>query len=220
MRHLATFASFAAVALCAGAAIRAHLPWLISVYLVAQACFALCGWWALQRTVLTSRAYLFTFAGLFGLVLILALFVAIHWPLNFWIGILLMPTLAICAALVALDIYTSIRNPPSQLTLVLIQGTVLVFCGVMTLRSLSEPLSADLRYAAMALGIFWTLQGVHGWFYAGSRGTWEAGNWFVPQMLALTCFGWLTFALSGAQLESARQHVTDEQPAELAWEEQ
>ena len=211
MRHLATFVSFGAVALSAGAAIRGRLPWPIWTYLVAQSCFALCGWWALQRSTIESRFYLLTFGILFGLALGFAVLVAIAWPLDFWVGVLLIPSLAVTLALSALAIYHSLPSPvSSRLKLPLVQGAVLLFCGVLTLLALSQTLPPELRYSALALGIFWTAQGVHGWAYAGSRGTWEAGNWFVPQMLAIACFGWLFFSLSGAQPETARQHARDE----------
>lgn len=212
MRQFATFVSFLAVAWATAAALKHSLPWPHSAYLIAQSLFALCGWWIAQRVSVTSREYLFFF-GTFGLVLLFAIWVALYYPIHRGISLLLIPSLAVALFFCGLRIYEVLGRKapvPSHITLSLVNGGVLLFCGIMALLSLVEPLSPDLVKATTSLGFFWFLQGLFGWMHAATRGRLQLLNEFAPQFIAIVCFAGLAVWLSGAQPESARQHSSDE----------
>lgn len=224
MRAFTDFVSFIAVCLAAAMALKHRLPWVFCAFLISQSVFTLFGWWLAQRVSFSSREYLFFF-GTFGLVLLFALGCALHYPLHRWIGLLLIPALAGALFLAGLRIYEVLSHKApvrGNVTLSLVDGGVLLFCGILALLSLVESLPPDLRKATLALGMFWTLQGLTGWLLAATRGKVQVGgvtlNDFLPQFIAIVCFGWLFVALSSAQAESATQHATDEQVTELQWE--
>lgn len=208
IRFVPAFFSAAAVMFAAGMGFRAHLPWLIELKLVVQSTFALACWWNLCRgdEVFDSHSYRVFFGATFAAVLLVSVGVAIFsWPMNFWIGVLLWPALACAVFLAGLAL-----NAPRAQRVTMIQGGVLIFCGILALIARANVEPPELRYTTVALGFFCTLLGCFFWAYSVAKDAWTLENLLVPPMLGIVCFGWLGFQLLKGQLESARQHSVDE----------
>jgi hypothetical protein len=201
VRHFVTFLSLIAVVAATGVAVHRRLPWPVLAYLSAQSVFALVGWWVLQRSEVTTRTYLLFFAT-FGAVLCAALLLSLSWPMSFWTGMPLILSLAAAVTFAAARIY---RPMPSQLSLSLVHGAILLFCGILTLLALSEKLSPELRYVAADLGVFWIVLGGFAWCHVVNPQV--HANDFFPPMLAIAMFGWLAFQLWGMQGELSHQPI-------------
>lgn len=221
MKYFADFVSFIAVAMAVAMSLKHRLPWIISAYLIAQTLFALCGWWVELTSGHESRAYLFFF-GTFALVLVLAIGCALFAPMPRWIGLMGIVSLAVALFFAGARIYAAKAPVSSGGTLSLVNGGVLLLCGILALLSLVEPLSADMSKAEFCLGMFWTLQGLFGWVFAASRGkVWAFGvdlNDFAPQFIAIVCFAGLAVLLSGAQPELGRQEIRGMVTAQVEYE--
>lgn len=216
IRFVPAFVSACAVLFATGMAFKAHLQWLQCVLLVAQSVFAVACWWNLCRgdEVFESHAYRTFFGSTFALVLCISLCVAGSWTIRpRWAGLLLWPVL-----LAAIYVCGVALNAPRTQRVLMIQGGVLIFCGIVALIARANVESPELRYVTVALGCFQVLLGCFFWAYSVAKDAWTLENLLIPPMLGIVCFGWLGFQLWKGQLEFAPQHSRDEAIQELVWE--
>lgn len=209
-----TGVGFVILACATTLAIRRNLDGLLIAYLAAQTLFCLSNWWVMQRWLPQDRSYLAFFGFLF-VVLCFELALAVCWLDDFWIGIPCLVALAIAAGLCGWLLWQGIAErtvgkAPVQAKLIIIQGATMMVCGIVALLYLRRPLAPELAAAVFCCGLFWLLTGAWGWAFAGSLGKWKTANFFVTPMLTAGCFGWLAVMLISGQLESARQHSSDE----------
>lgn len=220
MRFAFTFLSLVAAVCAAGLAWQLpRLGWLIPLYLSLQSLFTLFAWWGIIRPgVFESRAYLYFFAGGFGIVLVFALLVAISFPLDFWTGVLFIPLLSLAVMAGMLRLWLVGAEPDATGKMSLIQGAVLLVCGVLSIMALAEQMAPEMKSVALALGLFWLASGAFCWCFAVGGRAWNPANEYVPSLLAIVAFGWLAAQLNGKQREFAPQHSRDEAIQELVWE--
>jgi hypothetical protein len=211
LRFAFTFLSLVAAIAATGFAWQfPRLGWLIPFYLALDTILNLCGWWGIiQPGVFESRAYLLFVAIGQGLVLIFALLVAISFPLDFWVGVFFIPLVALASLAGAFRLWSA--APDTQGKLALIQGAVMLACGVYALTAaLVEQMTPEKTAAAFWLGIFWLASGAFGWCYAVKGAAWNSANEWAPSLVELICLASLAIQLNGIQKEMARQHSRDE----------
>jgi hypothetical protein len=195
------------------------LHWFVPAYLIAQCLFALIGLWGLQRDTVESPGYLYFFTAGFLLVLGFAIAFAAHISRVHpkVLGIWLLCTAASFGACLSAIVYLELRkiygiHPiPPQCQMAVLQGGILVFCGSASLVALFTELAPELRYAVIALGLFWMTLGILALGYAlgiiRNREVWIHLNDFLPAFLAIVAFSWLAFQWGRLQAETSRQAV-------------
>lgn len=220
MRHAQVFLSVIALAASCGMSMRffgRQLPWMVAAYLAVQCLFALIAWWGIQVGSLESVSYMRFFGLFFAAALLLAVMFAVKMAmlhpqiLGAWLLFGTLLQTSVVASIVYWELVKTYWTVPAQLQMSLLQGFVLSFCGIVTLVALATDLSPELRYAAMALGTFWTLLGVMAFAWTlgigRNRSMWLHLNNFIPAFLAIVCFSWMAVKLNGLQTEGSRQEV-------------
>lgn len=201
MRLLPLLISFLAVASAAALSIRHQMPWPLTAYLVSQSLFALSGWWVLQIKTVRHREYLFFFVSYIA-VLFFAVVITVGLSIvSFYAAILPLVT---GAFLVAVKWRLHVHPKYEHQSWI---AVAMIWCGILTLCALVDDYGPDLRPAIAACGAFWALSGSWGLAYAARNGAWEKQDVFVSPMLAIVCFGWLTWMWLGGQRELEREAI-------------
>lgn len=217
MKHIPTFVSLIAALLAAGFSVRFRsLPWLVPAYLIAQTLFTVVTWVAIQRDELDSPVYMKVFGALFVVVLGLAVWLSVSFLAGHscrWWAIVSAVSLSACVGVAIYERLSQVYGSvPPQITLALLNGAVLSFCGLTVFISLIVEPEPATRYAAIALGSFWSVLGVLSFAFSlgimgVKRAAWIHLNDFVPSFLAIVFFSWLAFQLNGLQAETAQQAI-------------
>lgn len=196
IRFLPAFVSAIAAMLATGMAFRARLPWNICLCLVGQSVFALASWWNLCRgpEVFESHGYRVFFGAVFGLVLILDLWVVFDW--EGWLGLVKVPIVALAVFTLAWDLPFT-----GNQTVTVIQGGVSLVCGVLALLARAKATTPEMQYTTLALAGLWLGIGVFAWAYVTATGEWKLQNLLIPPVIGIACFGWLAWSLNGLQSE-------------------
>lgn len=221
MKQIPTLVSIAALIWAVGASLRVpskELTWAVPGYLMMQTFLALLGWWALQRVNESSTFYanLFNVTFLFVLAMAIVAMCRMLAVFDELLAAFVLIGFAASAAATAAVVYHRLlqlyandpHGVPQPLLSAVWQGAVLTFCGGSTLVTLYAETRPTLRISAAALGFFWLVMGT--FFFACSIGVmkhytqWSQANRYVPAMLAIVCFGWLAFRLSGVQMGAER----------------
>lgn len=223
MKYFPDFVSALAVALATAMAVKHRLHWTVWAALGTQAVFTMGMFCAAQSD--NKRLYTLLFHAL-GLALLFALIRAFAWPMSFW-NIALIPSLFFALLFAGMRVYWPLRSHyhhavPQGAYITLAYGGIFLFCGILTVLALVEKQPPKMRFAAMAMGINWLVQGVFAWVLAANHGKVMVRsvdlNEFFPQFLAIVCFAWLALAWNGAQPESARQEIRGMQVAQVEYE--
>ena len=218
MRSIPTFVSVIALLWCSAMVLRLSGTWVIPAYVICQSLFALVGFWGLQKNATDSPWYWAFYLPTFFAVLLLAVIVAIKFVVVYPVGlglIVLFGSLVSAVAACSVTYYQLLKmfraDVPIGQAVLCIQAGILCFCGSATLLTLAEPMSPAMHSTALALSIFWLSIGSLLFAYLlgiqRTFGLWAGLNLWLPSFLAIACFGWLAFSLSGLQLEAGRQAV-------------
>jgi len=217
VKHIPTFVSLIAALLAAGYAMKFRsLPWQVPAYLIAQTLFTVVTWVAIQKEALDSTNYMRAFGAMFVVVLGLAVSLSVSFLAGHSCRLWAVVSAVSLSACVGVAIYERLSqvygSVPPQITLALLNGAVLSFCGLAVFISLIVEPEPATRYAAIALGSFWSVLGVLSFAFSlgimgVKRAAWIHLNDFVPSFLAMICFGWLVLQLSGLQAELAQQAI-------------
>ena len=228
MKHLATFLSVVALILAVGMLFRLRVHgvlWAPALYLMAQTLFALTAWWGIQTHSLESRTYTLLFGWEFGFVLLLSCVTSavvsakvLPGMLSAWLMFSAVDIAALLAAVTLDRLGTAI---PQQLLLAVVQGAIVLCCGLVMLVCLIAPMKPELQLIATALGGFWSAIGLFMllWAIGITRNlqTWLTLNNFLPSLLAIAAFSWLAWQLSNLQGERVLEPVPAPQPVSLQY---
>lgn len=107
--------------------------------------------------------------------------------------------------------------------LLAVEGAVLLSCGALALSSLHANLSVGALAVRASFGGYMLLRGLIDFGFAAgairNRAFWLTLNGWLPAVPGLLCFTLLCVFIVRHQMETARQHASDEQISELVWEE-
>jgi|SRR5579885_110751 len=206
MKYPLTFFSVVVLLWCSCCVLRASLPWTVPACVVSQTFFALVGILGLQKHPPEGWAYELFFVIGFGSVLVFACWFALESS-SAWFALI---TFNWCLYLALVLMHS--RRPHTKLVIAF--GTILLWCGILALVSLSKTLRPELHYSTLALGMFWLLLGVTFLCCAigatRNRELWQIVGDLVPPTIALIAFGGLALMLwGGPQAELSRQSVSE-----------
>lgn len=213
-----------AFSLAAGSLLRIpqrSIPAPASAYVLAHALFCFVGWFGLQRDSSGSVAYLKFYSCAFGAVLLLATWTA--WKLL----ILHPPALAGFVAIGAMCLSAAISSVsyfhmhedwkgdiPTPYLAALVQGAILMVCGVVTLVAVTKRLEPALHVVALSLGAFWLAMAILSFAFATQIGRnyqpWVNMGDVLPAIFGIIFAVVLTIQLSRLQREGSLQHVSDQ----------
>lgn len=218
IRFAGIVASFAVLLWAVYAVNRAsRMHWTAIAYVAAQCAFAFVGLRALAPIDAKDTTYLRIFMWCFFAVLTCALcfvcFLNLPWSL-------IAATLAF-VVMVARYLYSRIPHPlQAPVKLSLVQGSVLLICGILALLSLSERNTPERYIVACGFGVFWTAMAVSGlaWTVGVTRNyhTWISLNSWLSAAIAILSFGPMAYWLGKAQIELSHQALPEIAAAERA----
>lgn len=228
MRYSLTFASVIALLYASVVILRVpsrEISWCVQAYVLAECCVHFFGLLGLQKNPAESPWYNAFFTAVTVLTLILAFVVAgrvlISLDVDWAYGVTFAAVVftAITTARVSKIVIKLWAPEPVQdkTIIVIVKAAISLLCGLVVLLALLEPMAPAIHKAALALSFYWI--GSAGFSFAYVIGTsrtfeiwaqWVRRNEIVPAMLIVVFFGWLGFALSGLQRESAPQAVSSD----------
>jgi hypothetical protein len=194
---------------------HAEVPAFTCTYLFVQAVFTFIGLLALHGVGFQSKAYQQIFFGCLwgslGLSVALTFCLAKQLPAQSMCVVLLMG-LAIgfgvpFIAVHSLKLHGMMGAP--QVKQFAACG-IFLFCGFVSLLALFYPAGKVTDLLRMFLGCFWLAQAFYGFFCPlvaiRNRSVLIAYTDFIPSLVAIIVFSWLTWTLGKGQIELSRQH--------------
>jgi len=230
VKHLATFLSVVALILAVGMMFRLRVHgvlWAPAAYLIVQCSCALVVWWVVQTQSLESKVYAALAAWLFGAVLVAVVSNTLLFAFSLFslgdalflvVDLVGLSSFLIHVVLGRLKLFYS-DGVPHQLQTAVIQGGLIFGCGVIALVCLFVPMKPELQRVVTALGGFWFSIGLFMllWPIGFTRNVrvWLTLNDFLPSLLAIAAFSWLTWQLSNLQSERVLEPLPTSQQISL-----
>jgi hypothetical protein len=223
MKYPLPFVCMVAFSVAAGTLLRIpqrSVPAPACAYVLAHALFCLVGWFGLQRDSSGSASYLKFYSCMFGAVLCLAIWTAwrlllLHPPLL--AGFVAIGAMFLSAAISSVSYFHMHEDwrgdIPTAYLAALVQGAILMACGVVALLAVTKRLEPALHVVACSLGAFWIAMAVLSFAFATQIGRkyepWVNMGDLLPAIFGIIFAVVLTVQLSSLQSEGSLQPLPD-----------